>query len=216
MRKIIWISLFILPLLLLFAVQPVHSAPQIQATIASSIFIQSPRGGQALQGIEIIEGKIRGEGFIGGKISFSYANTQDPTWFYIADIKPETADSSQSSFIVNWDTSKITDGNYNLRVVAEYQNTVTIFELIANLRIRNQSPVETSTPVPVVDNGSTEISQTPTIESLQESTPTAQVLNPVVIKSDGLSRTLIGSSIFVALVFFVGGLYWYIKYRSEN
>jgi hypothetical protein len=215
-RNVTWISLLVIPLIVLSGVQHAQSAPAAQATIAPSIFIQSPRGGQALQGIEIIEGKIRGEGFNGGKISFSYTDTQDPTWFFIADIEPETTDSSQSSFIINWDTSQITDGNYNLRVVAEYQNTVTIFELIPNLRIRNQSPVETSTPVPVVDNGSAEISQTPTIESLQESTPTAQVLNPVVIKSDGLSRTLIGSGIFVALAFVAGGLYWYIKYRSEN
>ena len=169
-----------------------------------------------MQGIELIEGKIRGEGFQGGKISFSYSNIQDPTWFFIADIEPDTMESSQSSFVVNWDTSQITDGDYNLRVVAEYQNTATIFELIPNLRIRNHSPVETSTPVPVIENGSPEISPTSTIELFLENTPTALALNPVVIKSDGLSRTLIGSGIFVVLAFFTGGLYWLIKYRSDN
>ena len=216
MKRIAWIFLFILPFIALPGVQPVLSAPAAQATIAPSIFIQSPREGQALQGIEIIEGKIRGEGFIRGKISFSYSDSQDPTWFYIADIEPEDADSSQVSFKVNWDTTQITDGNYNLRVVAEYQNAAAIFDLISNLRIRNYSPVETSTSAPNEGNGSPEVTPSPTAEPVLEATPTALPLNPVVIKSDGLSRALLGSGIFVATLFLAGGLYWFIKHRPDN
>ena len=201
-------------------VKPAQSAPPAQATIAPSIFIQSPREGQALQGIVTIEGKIRGEGFKEGKISFSYVESKDPTWFFIADIDPETSDSSQASFVVNWDTSQITDGDYNLRLVAEYWNAAAIFELIPNLRIRNHSPVETSTPVPIVVNGTLEISPTLSAERITdyslENTPPALPLNPVVIKSDGLFRTLIGSGIFVALAFFAGGLYWFVRYRSDK
>lgn len=216
MKRIVWISLLILPFIVLLSVQPARSAPSAQATIAPSIFIQSPREGQALQGIEIIEGKIRGEGFIGGKISFSYSGSQSPTWFYIADIETEAADSSQLSFTVNWDTSQITDGDYNMRVVAEFTHAATIFELIPNLRIRNHSPVETSTPAPVLEDGSTEVTPSPTAEPVQENTATALPLNPVVIKSDGLSRTLLGSGIFVALVFLAGGIYWFIKNQSDK
>lgn len=219
-KRNIWISLFILPFIALLGVQPARSAPAAQAaaqaTIAPSIFIQSPREGQALQGIEIIEGKIRGEGFISGKISFSYSDSQDPTWFYIADIEPVAADSSQVSFKVNWDTSQITDGDYNLRVVAEYQNASAIFELIPKLRIRNYSPVETSTPAPIVDDESPEVTPSPTAEPVLKNTSTALPLNPVVIKSDGLSRALLGSGIFVALLFIAGGLYWFIKHRPDN
>lgn len=215
-KRIAWISLLIFPFIVLLGVQPARSAPAAQATIAPSIFIQSPREGQALQGIEIIEGKIRGEGFIGGKISFSYSDSQDPTWFYIADIEPVAADSSQVSFKVNWDTSQITDGDYDLRVVAEYQNAVAIFELIPKLRIRNYSPVETSTPAPVVNDESPEVTPSHTAEPVLKNTPTALPLNPVVIKSDGLSRALLGSGIFVALIFIAGGLYWFIKHRPDN
>ena len=134
----------------------------VQSTTAPSIFIQNPREGQALQGIEIIEGKIRGEGFTSGKISFGYGVEEDKTWFFIADIKPGAEESSQSPFKVEWDTTQITDGNYDIRVVAEYEEKATIFELIPNLRIRNHSPVETSTPAPVDSQAEVEITLMPT------------------------------------------------------
>ncbi len=220
MRKIGWISLFIIVLFILSGVKNAQSAPPAQATIAPSILIQSPRQGLPLQGIVTIEGKIRGEGFSGGKISFSYSGSKDPTWFFIADIVPESSDSSQANFIVNWDTTQITDGDYDVRVVAEYQNAGAIFELIPNLRIRNYSPVETSTPVTAAENGSPGQSPTTSPETSTEdilvNTPSALPVNPVVIKSDGFARALLGSGIFVALVFLTGGIYWFIKYRPDK
>jgi hypothetical protein len=215
-RKFAWISALFLPLFALLGAGPVFSAPPSQATIAQSIFIQSPREGQALQGIEIIEGKIRGDGFSRGKISFSYAGVENPTWFFIADIESEGADSSQASFKVEWDTSQITDGNYHLRVVAEYSSGPAIFELIPDLRIRNHSPVETSTPALVQEDGRIEITPSASPEPVLETLVPTLPLNPVVIKSEGLSRVLLGSGVFVVLAFAAGGLYWLIKYRADN
>ena len=65
-RKNRWfplVSILLLVLILLQGFDPVQASPNPQATILKSIFIQSPREGQALQGVQIIEGKIRGEGF---------------------------------------------------------------------------------------------------------------------------------------------------------
>jgi hypothetical protein len=209
----LFIALFIVLAAALNA-RPSSGAPSAQATISQSIFIQSPREGQALQGVEIIEGKIRGEGLIHGKISFSYAGMEDPTWFFVADIEPEESDGSQTSFKLDWDTTQITDGDYNLRVVAEYRSGPTIFELIPNLRIRNHSPVETSTPAPVMEDQVTITVNTPTIQPLLEDTLTPLPANPVVIKSDGLSLVLAGSVIIVLFLFMLGGVYWFIKIRE--
>jgi len=167
-----------------------------------------------LQGVEIIEGKIRGEGLIQGKISFSYAGVEDATWFFIADIEPEESDGSQTSFKFEWDTNQITDGDYDLRVVAEYRSGPTIFELIPSLRIRNHSPVETSTPALVVEEDVKETSPAATSQPLLEDTLTPLPTNPVVIESENLSRILAGSGIVVVILFLVGGIYWFIRIRD--
>ena len=217
MRKGPGIFIFTFSLIALIGVHSTLSASGVfaaaQATTAPSIFIQNPRGGQALQGIEIIEGKIRGEGFTSGKISFSYPAEEDKTWFYIADIKPGTEESSQTSYKVEWDTTQITDGNYNIRVVAEYKGKATIFELIPNLRIRNHSPVETSTPAPVDSQVEVEVPLMPTRGSVSQNTPTPLPGNPAVLDSIDLYQALIFSGILVTSLFLIGGIYVRIRNR---
>jgi len=194
-----------------------QAGPKPQATIEKSIFIQSPREGQAFQGIEIIEGKIRGEGFQKGIIHFSYSNSssQERTWFFIADIQGENQDSSQAPFRVEWDTSQITDGDYDLRVVAEYSGGAAIFELIPNLRIRNHTPVETPTPAPLADDGSDDLPSPSTPTAPMRSTPTSLPSNPAEVQSDDLQRVLVISGIVVAGSFFLGMIYWHIFNRAR-
>ena len=187
------------------------SAPPAQSTIAPSIFIQSPRDGQALQGLELLDGRIRGDGFIRGKIAFSYAGVPDPTWFFIADIQPGADGSAQTSFLVEWDTTQITDGNYDLRVVAEYKDGAAIYELIPELRIRNHTPVETATAVPVSEDSAPGEMPSATIEPIPENTSTPLPPNPAEVRSSDLYQVLKISGIGVVVLFIVGGIYWQIK-----
>jgi len=209
------IILFIFPVLLLIA-QPALSAPPAQETIAPSIFIQSPREGQALQGVELLDGRIRGDGFIQGKIAFSYAGAPDPTWFFIADILPGADGGAQTSFQVEWDTTQITDGNYDLRVVAQYQGEAAIYQLIPNLRIRNHSPVETATPAPVSEDSTSVQIPTLTVEPTPANTPTPLPPNPAEVQSGDLYMVLRFSGITVVVLFIVGGIYWQIKNRDRR
>lgn len=215
MKRTALIILIIIPVLLLIT-QPALSAPPAQGTIAPSIFIQSPREGQALQGVELLDGRIRGDGLIHGKIVFSYASAPDPTWFFIADILPGADGGAQTSFQVEWDTTQITDGNYDLRVVAEYQDGAAIYELIPNLRIRNHSPVETATPVQVSEDSTSEQIPTMTIEPPPANTPTPLPPNPAEVQSGDLSNVLRFSGITVVVLFIVGGIYWQIKNRDRR
>ncbi len=180
-------------------------------TISPSIFILSPREGQALQGIETIEGKIRGEGFISGKLSFRYAADGPETWFFIADILPGAEEGSQTSVKVEWDTTQITDGNYHLRLVAEYDGRATIFELIPNLRVRNHSPVETSTPAPVDTQENADHAATLTPRSAPQKTPTPLPENPAVLESDDLYRVLSITGILILGAFLIGAIYLRVK-----
>lgn len=193
------------------------AGPNPQATIVKSIFIQSPRDGQALQGVEIIDGKIRGEGFLTGSIHFSYSDppTQERTWFYLADLEAENQESSQTAFQVEWDTTQITDGEYDLRVVAEYSGGAAIFEVVADLRIRNYSAIETPTPgLPAAENGvETPLPPPDTPEPREAATPLAP--NPVEVQSKDLQRVLLISGVVVAGIFFIGMIYWYLSSRTR-
>ena len=220
MRKPSWLILGFLPLLVLICLRapgPVQAGPNPQATIVKSIFIQSPREGQALQGVEILEGKIRGEGLLKGSIHFSYSNSpaQERTWFYIEDIEGENQDSSQTAFQVEWDTTQITDGEYDLRVVAEYSGGAAIFELVPNLRIRNHSPVETATPAPLAGDNGAQPYLPPSVTLEPEKTPTPLAPNPAEVRAGDLQRVVLISGIAVAGTFFVGIIYWYLSSRTR-
>jgi hypothetical protein len=210
---------WIIPLLFLFLLlnyQQARSAPQAQSTIAPSIFVQNPREGQALQGLELLDGRIRGDGFTTGKIAFSFAGAPDPTWFFIVDIQPGADGSAQTSFQVEWDTTQITDGNYDLRVVAEYRDGAAIYELIPNLRVRNHTPVETATTVSIsVDSPPGDILPA-TIEPKLDNTPTPLPPNPVEVRSSDLYQVLKISGIVVVVLFIVGGIYWQTKNRDRR
>ena len=220
MRKAPWLVLVLFLILALAAFQSPGSAlvgPQPQSTIERSIFIQNPRVGQALQGVEIIEGKIRGEGFLQGSIHFGYSDslTQERTWFFIADISRENQDSSQTTYLVEWDTTQITDGDYELRVLAEYEGGAAIFELVPDLRIRNHSPVETEAPGSPTE-GAGDGSPFPPSATLEpESTPTPLPPNPVEVRAGDLQRVLRISGIVVAGIFFIGIIYWYFASKTR-
>lgn len=166
--------------------------------------------------MELLDGRVRGDGFIRGKIAFSYSGASDPTWFFIADILPGADSGAQTSFQVEWDTTQITDGNYDLRVVAEYQDGAAIYELIPNLRIRNHSPVETGTPAPVSADSTIEQTPTSTIEPTPVNTPTPLPPNPAEVQSGDLYRVLQFSGIAVVVLFIVGGIYWQVKNRDRR
>jgi hypothetical protein len=210
-KRLVWLSLVFVPLLVMSVFHQAQPAAAQAPTISPSIFILSPREGQALQGIVTIEGKIRGEGFTSGKLSFSYAVDGPETWFFIADIMPGAEESSQTAVKVEWDTTQITDGNYNLRLVAEYEGKATIFELIPNLRVRNHSPIETSTPAPAGIQEDTDLSATPTRRSLAQETPTPLPDNPAVLDSNDLYRVLSITGILVLSAFLIGTIYLRVK-----
>lgn len=220
MRKIpavILLSFALLAFIWFQVPKPVLAGPNLQATIVKSIFIQSPREGQALQGVEIIEGKMRGEGYLQGTIHFSYSDTpaHDRTWFFIADIEGENQDSSQTAFLVEWDTTQISDGDYDLRVVAEYSGGAAIFEVVPNLRVRNHTPVETSLPgSPTVAVG-VEPPLDPTATPGPEETSTPLPPNPAEVRTDQLQGVLKFSAITVAGIFIIGIIYWYLTNRTR-
>ncbi len=196
-----------------FSTTPVEitAAPtQIQ-----NILIQNPREGQPLQGIEMIEGRVRGEGYRAGTLHFAYSGIENPTWFYLADLEPAEDGGSNHPFLVKWDTSQITDGEYDLRLKAIFEDQVTISERVRNLRVRNYTVIETSTPAPDNTQGPEE-TPTPVLPETPGAAGSTLPENPASIEVEDFQRSLGIGLALAAGLFFLGGIYFTVKRLKKN
>ena len=104
--------------------------------------VDSPRPGDALQGVVTIAGTTGVPGFRSVDVAFAYQSDSTGTWFPIA----QSSAAVQAGAIAGWDTTTITDGNYRLRVQVFLQDGRVLESVVEGLRVRNYLPVETSTP----------------------------------------------------------------------
>lgn len=179
--------------------------------LSPSIFLQTPRSGEVLQGVETIRGKIRGEGLETAQLTFSYAGDDRDTWFFITSLEFEDDNTSSHEFIYEWDTTRITDGNYDLQITARFSEEIIIRERVDQLRIRNYSPIETQTPDPEHEAAGEETAAVPTATNPTVPTPTPLPENPVSLQTDEILGA-VGKGLIVVGVFFgLGGIYSLVK-----
>jgi hypothetical protein len=141
--------------------------------------IQFPLPGQALQGTVSISGTTAIADFQSAEIDFAYADNPLNTWFLIAQSQAPVDNGE----LAQWDTTTISDGVYSLRLTVTQidgsQQSVTI----NGLRVRNYTPIETNTPIPITptntpvpgDTAVPTITPTPTATPIP---PTATSLPP--------------------------------------
>lgn len=171
-----------------------------------------PQPGQALQGSVSILGDLAAPGFVRFEVQFSYHGDPTGAWFLIAEgsVVPE------SDVLAEWDTGSLTDGVYDLRLVVYRQSGEQSY-LIPAVRVRNYTPVETSTPTPVTPTATTRpgdtpvptITPTPTATPLPSATPSPTPLpaNPGEIDRDDLLRSLGNGALLTAGAFALIGIY---------
>lgn len=134
------------------------AAPESATPAASSApAILSPRPQQALQGSIPVVVDTAIQGLQSAELSFAYFQDTTDTWFPIQD----SDQSLSNEALAVWDTSKISDGDYNLRLTIILEDGEQISVLVSGLRVRNYTPIETDTPTPV----------TPTATPLPQDTP---------------------------------------------
>jgi hypothetical protein len=106
--------------------------------------ITSPVSGMAVQGKVDVHGYIKATNFAGYDLDFSHENETESGWFNIStnDRTPE------DGLLGNWDTSSISDGNYQLRLTVRYKDDTKSEIIVEKIRVRNYSPIETDTPSP--------------------------------------------------------------------
>src|SRR5688572_18757783 len=122
-----------LPLFLLF-----------QAQAAS---ITSPQSGATVRGQVEIIGTMDVANFASAELAFGFSNSTDidpegGAWFAIQTFPQPKLDSP----LAVWDTTSVTDGDYNLRLRVTLQDGSVQDVVVTGLRIRNDSPEPTPTP----------------------------------------------------------------------
>jgi len=202
---------------------PEHSptAPAPRATVTPvftarpQVTISDPLPGQALQGKYPILGTSAVEEFRSAELSFSYTNDPTDTWFLIfTSAEPVTA-----GLLAEWDTTQISDGDYDLRLVVTLLDGAQISTVVPGVRVRNYTPIETSTPTPLTPTSAAEttevIAGTPT-NTPQPPTPTPFPTNPAQVSNQGLAASFAQGALFTVGAFALGGLYIAIRNLRSN
>jgi len=192
-----------------------------QTEDSAGVQISAPSPGTPLQGLVTITGSTLSEGFQSWEVTFGYASDTTGTWFLIAEGQ-QPVDQGE---LAQWDTTTITDGNYNLRLTVYLEAGRREHFVVENLRVRNYSPIETITPIPSpVSDRPTPYTETPhsslTPTATQAGQPAATIIpptptplptNPASITRSELDYSLLRGAAGAAAAFVLVGLYLSLK-----
>jgi hypothetical protein len=173
--------------------------------------IDSPIAGQDVQGAVVVRGSTAVERFQYYEID--YSSTADPahTWFMIQ----QSSIPIQDGVLAVWDTSSITDGNYDLRMLVFKTDGSRSEVPVLGLRLLNYASLGGSTPSPAVmyvtlgpptpttmpvERNPTSFSVTPL-----SFTPTPLPVNPAEITSSQVMSTFgRGAALSIGLLALLG------------
>jgi hypothetical protein len=131
---------------LMWASQTASVAAGDRLLAADKPVVESPRSGEALQGVVTVIGTTDIAGFQSAETEFSY-DEDGAVWFVLEQSKVAV----KSDQLARWDTTTITDGQYRLRVRVHLADGGVSETVVTGLRVRNYSAVET--PLPATELG---------------------------------------------------------------
>lgn len=171
---------------------------------AQIISILWPQPGQAILGNIEISGNTLVDGYKSAEILFGYANDPADTWFLI----DQSNTPIDNGVLANWDTTVISDGNYNIKLAVTLHDGAIFSSIVQDVRVRNYSPIEPDTPMPVINTSTPELGitpiPTPTVSPIP-STATPLPTNPIILTpSDFITGFGRGALITLGLFIFVG------------
>ena len=212
--------LYLLIAILLIQATSVHAQALTPTQPTASGFppvgLSAPYAGQALQGVITIIGNSELPDFSHAELSFAYANDPTGTWFLITESQTPVANGP----LAQWDTTTITDGEYQLRLVVHLADGQQQIAGITGLRVRNYTPVETETPTPspTPQPGNTPEPTTAPTPTLTPIPPTATAVppNPAVIGTGDLFDTMGRGALGVLGFFCLIGIYRSVRILLKN
>ena len=204
-----WLSKIFL-IFLIFS--PIRSNAQDDVEPEPDVSILFPSSGQAVQGSIPVRVDTSVQGFISAELTFAYQGDQTGTWFLIS----QSDEPLSEALMTEWDTTVLTDGIYNLRLVVELDNGTQLTGLVTGVRVRNYSPIETETPAPSPTSAPLD-TPLPTETPLPSATPipaTPTALPPNALTLTGADirvNFLRGAAGGIALVILAG---LYLSFRN--
>jgi hypothetical protein len=190
-----------------------------QNTEPGGLLVTSPKPGEALQGIVTITGTTALPGFTSAEVSFAYSHDKPEVWFLIQESQQAVTDGT----IATWDTTTITDGVYDLRLVVNQADGNQPQVQVAGVRVRNYTLIETNTPAVTATVNATQSPLSTTLTRLPEVTVTAfkQTLtplptNPAQVMGGDILGSLVKGGLAAAGLFLLGGLYLGLKYLARR
>ena len=166
---------------------------------AGIVRIDTPRSGEAVQGVVNITGSTLVEGFQAAEAAFAYES--DPqTWFLIqSNDRPV-----EQGVVAVWDTTTIADGIYLLRVKVSLQGGASQEALVSGVQVRNYTAVG-SMQAPASQGSQSATFQGAAGRVLP--TPTQLPKNPAAVDTLDLSFQAVSGVVVVLILFGVLGIY---------
>ncbi len=193
------------------------STVNLQQAVQENAEISMPVSGQVVQGAVIVRGITNVEGFLSYDVDFAYSSDPTQTWFLVQESSLPIA----GGVLAVWDTSIITDGDYNLRLVIHHSSGVQEIIEITGLQVRNYTPIETP-PHTSAMQAITQVPDAPTvtatprvsstvIATTRPPTPAALPDNPAEITMTETWSTF-GKGVIITLgIFSILGIYLGIR-----
>jgi len=191
---------FLLPFVLLFL-----------AAQDSQTAITSPATGDVLRGEVTITGTTDAVNFFSAQLDFGYASASHPadTWFALQTFSQPVIDSP----LLVWDTTAITDGDYQLRLRVTFVDS-SFDEVIVPIKIQNDVAFAPPTlaPISTPDSLSVQIptpfllAASPTPTEVPRPTPTPLPANPAALNQNEIFASLQRGALVIFGLFILAGL----------
>ena len=145
--------------------------------------ITSPLEGAILTGLVPITGSATHPQFVRYELTFGYSPNSTDTWF---SIQPPAQNQVVNEIIGRWDTTRISDGTYTLRLRVYYADSAFLEAFVPNVRVQNATPTPppptraVDTPAPQSTGVPVPTATPPVIDLPPTATarPTASVIEP--------------------------------------
>lgn len=202
----------ILPFLLLVSLAALSSwhGASAQSQTPAAPEITAPGPAAALQGLVQVSISAGQGAYQQAELAFAYTSDPLQTWFLIW----ESDEPLPEGELAVWDTTVISDGDYDLRLTVTDEQGQKLHSLVTGLRVRNYTAIETNTPSPA--------QPTATATSTQVPPPTATLpppgsalenipANPASLGVEQIQMVIVRSALVVLLIFLVIGLYAFLR-----
>jgi hypothetical protein len=176
------------------------------SAIVPSVELSSPQEGQVLKGTVQLSGTISADGFVSGDVSYAYDNGNSNGWFYIASISQPVANDT---FAI-WDTSTISDGDYQIKVSVKYSDGQVKDVIIHQLQVRNYTSAQ-STP-DLVENSTQAIIYTETETPKPDLIATPFPTNSGSLEISHVEGSLKAGAIVGVCLLILLGIYAFIRW----